>query len=301
MKLKWQRRIYDARGFHPSAKSKVNMHTTVELDPDAYTCNIPVGVWENIQQAIITNNLESLSDLTDEVVQLSDMQENQHVQEITSEMKDISIVKHHASFSKELRQASVVLVQMVAECRKGLMRPTMRLLNFTNECDMCIQHMQDPVSCFADVATNHMKLSYTEIENYQRVILPILNMEAACNSMAESDPIVISNEQISLRLSNGKYYGQLQLPMAYCKPRHIMLLRNSKDEESDFHDFMCLRCPFTDETDSKQMWVGHAVQTKAATSKEGDVIVDFGIHYMNERPPVLLTTGRTACHIELLA
>ena len=296
--LQWQKRIYDATGFHPLAKTKATMNEPLVLNPNTNVGNVPVGIWQMLQQAISDRDEHKLAVLSDKVVTMCKAQER--MQELTSEMKDVRIVKHHVPFSWKFRPGSAVQVQMVAECPMGLIQPAIRLLNFTPEYDMCIQHVKNPVSCFADIVTNHLKNSYRDIQDYQNILLPIMKMEAACNAVADADSVVISNAQVTLHLSNSKYYGQFKVSKSYCKLRLINLLKNSKDEESQVHDFMCLRFPFDDDTGTKQTWVGHAERTRAHLNNEGEIVVEFGIHHMNEKPPKVITKGSTLCHIQLI-
>jgi len=76
---------------------------------------------------------------------------------------------------------------------------------------------------------------------FQRVWLPILAMEAASKTTQSGEPIVCNNVPVSLSKRNGRYYGKLHLPLDFCKTRCIKLFNNSKDEEEDASDYLCLR------------------------------------------------------------
>ena len=76
---------------------------------------------------------------------------------------------------------------------------------------------------------------------FQRVWLPILAMEAASKTVQSGDPIACNNVRVSLTKHNDRYYGELHLPVEFCKKRCIKLFNNSKDAEEDASDYLCIR------------------------------------------------------------
>jgi hypothetical protein len=76
-------------------------------------------------------------------------------------------VYHHVCFSSCYRRGMVIPVQFGAECRGGYVQPVPRLLNLTPEKDICIEHREDAVRCFADVATEKVQQVYESVDHYQ--------------------------------------------------------------------------------------------------------------------------------------
>ena len=68
-------------------------------------------------------------------------------------------------------------------------------------------------------------------------------MESAHTAVNDGEPIVIHNIRIALHESNKNYYGHFELNAKFCKDRHIKIVKNSKDDDEESNDYLCIRVP----------------------------------------------------------
>ena len=155
---------------------------------------------------------------------------------------------------------------------RGLLEPTVRLVNLTRQLDLCIEHTDQPVKCFAETAILHSKKSYQDIAEYQKIWLAILAIEAVEGAVKEGDPIVVHNVNVAIEREDNNLRGRFTLPKAFCKSRHIPLIRNMKQDEDETENFLCIRCAMIPDhraqRQSRNVWVGHALTQKAYVINE---------------------------------
>ena len=308
--LEWKKRIYDERSFHPYARTAREAMNPVELDPYANIMKVKANAWKNILKALKLKEGKHLQkyvkSMLDNAEYSADNRMN-FVRQLTSEVKNNeTIVKHHCQFELNLNEGCAMRVQIIARMTKGLLQPCLGLLGMTSDLDICVNHADDPIGCFATVAVTNLKKQYKSVKSYQDIMLPVLSMEAACKAVSEGDPIIINNCHIYLyRGPDGKLMGKCKFSKEFCRKRMIKFTKNSKDEDCEDHDYMCLRVPLEK---AGNVWVGHAVQEKASIAetkkkdKENDTItVLFNIHHSSEKvPEELLIRKKNKAHIELI-
>jgi hypothetical protein len=118
-------------------------------------------------------------------------------------------------------------------------------------------------------------------------------MEAAQAAAQDGEPIVIHNVDISMHTANGAYYGFFQLPRSFCFKRKIKLLKNSRGDDEDANDYLCLRIPLplSDKTGvqhrCRNVWLAHAVATysSATQATEETVKCEFKLQHFSRPPP----------------
>ena len=187
---------------------------------------------------------------------------------------------------------------------RGLLEPTVRLVNLTRQLDLCIEHTDQPVKCFAETAILHSKKSYQDTEEYQEVWLPILAMEAAEGAVKEGDPIIVHNVKVAMLHQEGRLHGRFRLGVRFCKTRHIRLVRSTKQDEEETQDFLCIRYKNAKQNHSRDVWVGHAVTQNVCVNNDDEVVVNFRLFHYNIDPPVETMEENNedgvACTVELL-
>ena len=187
---------------------------------------------------------------------------------------------------------------------RGLLEPTVRLVNLTRQLDLCIEHTDQPVKCFAETAILHSKKSYQDTEEYQEVWLPILAMEAAEGAVKEGDPIIVHNVKVAMLHQEGRLHGRFRLGVRFCKTRHIRLVRSTKQDEEETQDFLCIRYKTAKQNHSRDVWVGHAVTQNVCVNNDDEVVVNFRLFHYNIDPPFETMEENNedgvACTVELL-
>ena len=204
-------------------------------------------------------------------------------------------------------------VQVGAELVRGILEPTVRLVNLTRQLDLCIEHTDQPVKCFAEIAILHSKKSYQDVAKYQEIWLPILAMEAAEGAVKEGEPIVVHNVNVTVRWEDNNLCGRFTLPKAFCKSRHIPLIENMKQDEDETENFLCIRCALLPDQraqrQSRNVWVGHALTQKAYVINEddddddgGEIVLEFRVQHSNTDPPPAMMENDcgSSCTVELI-
>ena len=321
--LKWKRRIYDAEHDECDVKHtskgdrlKSDKKNPVCLSQNYHVRKVPLNEWLQVVDALDSESDQRLIENVRQIIPY--LEKNPVYAEITSEVKDSKIVHHHVPFTLQLENSATMYFQFGAESVRGILQPVITVLNLTPEYNLCVQHMNDAIKCFSDVAVRKVKDQYDSIEEYQDIWLPIIDMEAAYAAVQDANPITIKNVTVSLQENEdfpNQYYGKFFLDRMFCKERCINLLKNSKDEEEDMHDYLCLKFPLSsckyDHTIVKEnVWVCHALAQHGAVADNNNddssnngkqFCVDFVVHHFATKPPKeLLSNAELKCVVELL-
>ena len=315
--FKWNRRIYDVDYLAKVGRLKSDAKDPVCLSRNYHVRKVPLKTWLQVVAALDSQSNERLIEEVKQVIPF--LKQYPDCPEVTSEMKESKIVHHHVPFKLQLEKAATLHVQFGAESFRGILQPAITMLNLTPEYSICIQHMNDAIKCFSDIAVKAVKDQYDSVEEYQNIWQPIIDMEAAYAAVKDADPVTIRNVSVYLQESDNlpnQYCGQLSLNIMFCKERCINLLRNSKDAEEDMHDYLCLKFPLNPRHYDRSMvkentWVCHALAQHGAVSDDNSessnidsdqICVDFFVHHFNTEPPKeLLGNSQLKCTVELLS
>ena len=293
VKLHFMKRIYDTSPETRLARTKAQSMTQMELNPTSHVCHVPEDVWKDLQQTIRGRS----HDFSGKAALLIDSLLNrlppaQTISDISSEMRGKQpIIHHHANFGIHVEKASVVQVQLSTQNIHGLMSPMISLMNLTPHLDICLEHRKEPVACFAELATKFTKRVYHSLEEYQEIWKPLISMESAQAAVQDGEPITIHNVRISMHKSNDAFYGFIELTKQFCFLRHIKMLRNSKGEDEDSNDCLCLRIPVesSDKTgiqyQYRNVWMAHAVSTFVSETTNESVKLEFKLQRFSSPPP----------------
>lgn len=313
--ITFERRLYDTVKNHPAARKRLQLKKdcVINLVSDAHSASIDHDNWQYLQKCLTYEDEKQLRQCISHIQEDVRNQNQTGKMEVTSEMYDGALmVKHHVRFVKTLKKGTVVPIQWGAECTRGYLQPVIRMLNLTHEKDICIEHRNDPIKCFAETATDKILAEYQTVEHYKRIWLPILAMEAASKTVSAGESVLCNNVPITFKERNKQYYGTLKLDLQFCKRRSIKIFTNSKDGEDEANDYMCIRYHtgqnkiYESSTESctsfiRNVWVGHAVALYVSVSESEHVCLEFKIQHYNVKPPVeMINKGETKCTVEFL-
>jgi len=303
--LNWSKRYYDTR-MSRTTNARLESDRNYILEAGMFGILISQNMWLSMHNAIQHQRQNLLPRVSEAVQAKSAGQQQQQqrcntVKEVTSEMAaNKPLVRHHVKFSCDITRGAVVSVQFGAETFKGFLQPVIKLVNITDDKDICVEHQRDPVQAFALVATRKVKDSYQYADEYQNIWQAILAMEAATNAVQNNESVTCSNVPVRFINRNSKIYGKIKLSKEFCEERFISI--SSSDEET--HDYMCIRC-FLKNTRLKKsfirnVWVAHAI-VMSSSSVKGDIELTVKCNCPDTTVPSELLDGTSRdCTVEFL-
>ena len=323
IELTWKRRIYDTRHNAITGRSKISTEP-LSLRNDINIRHISSVLWKSMLEALEAGSDQRLLSDMQKVLALTNWNDPCICQELTSEMQGTKIVQHHVPFTLTLEKGTAMHVQFGAESVRGYIQPVITQLNLTPQFSLCIQHMNDPVKCFAEIATEPLLNQYSSLEEYQSIWRPLINMEAAYSAMRETDPVIIKNVSVELKQdANNKkfrYYGKLSLEKLFCRERSIHLVKSLKNGDEELHDYLCLKfelksCKYEHSIVKSNTWVCHALAQHSSTGDDmvedssknkshtsNKIHVKFLVkHYISKPPRELFDEADLRCTVELHA
>ena len=236
MLLKWRQRLYDLemwRGGQPV----IDVTENEILNPDKFIYQTPSNVWRSLVQSVTSdreNIIESIVKVKENLVDPS--AGIQYAVDVSSEGSPVFSGKQFVNFSIELRNASVLEVQLSSDFVKGLPSPHLQLLKLTPTFDICLEH-RNKIACFASTyVRSAVRQSYVDVSYYQSSWLPVMALEAANkavnNNMGTAVvirhvPIVWQSQGDSTEIA---FTGTCEIPFQFAKDRCIVL-SGSSDED----------------------------------------------------------------------
>lgn len=309
--LTWQQRLYSLRG--QSSEISEPSCSPVKLNPHQKIQFVSLGKWKKVINAMINDNLYTIKDYIDEKEILEVVPEcHETYSDTTSEKQNGIIIKQCTEFSLSFNRGQVIPVQLGADQRGGMLLPTIHLLEITNNVKCCLQHMSDPVRCFAAYATTHAGNRKMTASEYKQRWLDIFRMESVTNA-SKSMSIIINDLPITFRASTHSD-GFFVLTRTFCQDRDVDLRwerPNTGCETTPFErNFLCIRCEMVNETPSRArtacspnnryIWVGHG-ETKFIQKENSAAKVYFLLHNESRRPTLAMNyASNTLCTVEIL-
>lgn len=146
----------------------------------------------------------------------------------------------HVTAQKQLRLFDLVSIQLSSKPIRGLLRPTVQLINFPSGISVCVEHNSYPSDCFADVPSMPgillaSKRSYHSLDDYRDVWMPLLDIESATGSIRNSSTgmsVLIHNFQVTWAKRGNKIVGSTNLDFDYASENKIAC---------QVGDYVCLR------------------------------------------------------------
>jgi hypothetical protein len=298
--LRWKKRIYDNSSSPIYTRNFVDKTEFTPLCNNKFTKEIELQSWNELKKYIFKGEENEIAGATSRMLDRSlSFGSTFGVNDVSSEMSEgKKIVQHHCHFNYTFKAANVCQVQLGASEGKGILEPEVKLINLSDRLDICVEHMTNPIKCFADVATQECKVKYRDLQEYKDIWLPVLAMESATSSVTNGDPIIIYNVEITLRQNNGLYFGSFELPKNFCEHRKIPFISDSKEEKDTTLDYFCIRFTYDQSLErstkpddavnhltKRNVWTVHALKTNAILDRKKYIKVDFEVkQHTAERP-----------------
>ena len=337
--LEWQMRIYDTRPDCRNRRNPLESNFVENIDGNRFITKIPMSMWSNLLFAVQHEHFETFKEVfksTESEVnamKCNDYSQNNFKRDITCEVTEgMEMTKLHCNFKTRLSPCSVIQVQLESIIKRGLLSPTIQLINITPGVSICVEHRCRPVQSFdASTTLPAYKFQYRNLQEYRNIWQKLLNMESAHQIVDGDDSCLVHHTQVSVPQSGD--YGFIHLDEDFCSRRRIDLQCKSKDRNIDsvvnlsdegsdseselisvgplrikkrtktfsmLYDYFCIRYYYKDncveETNSSQ-WVAHAVSRKYMKKK--DILIQFTS--FGKRPPPDELKGKTVeCTVEWL-
>lgn len=311
--LSWQQRLYSSLGFSSDA-SKFK-RGPVNINPHQKVIFVSFRKWKTLLDSLTRDNINSLEDdnvFEPEVLPL--VRECQNTQnDASSETIGGVIGKQYTEFKLTFNKAQILPLQIGAEQKEGMLMPVIHLLEITKNVKCCIQHISNPVRCFAAYATKHAGNRRMALHEYIQRWLNIFRMESVTNA-TKSISIVIND--LLVHFSDSDIFdGFFVLPKTFCLQRDIDFNWQKENEEdivSYQADLLCIRCELVKgvpsqrnkacSPDERWIWVGHGETKLCQKGKiKGDVKVHFKLHKSSTRPvSSMIVPSSPTCTVEIL-
>ncbi|XP_062574953.1 helicase with zinc finger domain 2-like [Saccostrea cucullata] len=311
--LSWLQRLYSWREYLSS--TPVSNGGSVNLNPHRKVNFVSIGRWKMFINAMINDSIHTLGENFDDGEVLPIVPEclETHLDAISEKHND-TIVQQYTEFSLSFDRGQVIPLQLGAEQKGGIVVPTIHLLEISKNVKCCIQHMSDPIECFAAYATRHAGNRPMTPDEYVKVWSEIFRMESITNA-SNSLSVVINH--LPIRFCSSKIgYGFFVLNKTFCLQRDLNFQWEKTESDGKFvpfeRNFLCIRCetqngcPLEDSFNSppnrRWIWVGHG-ETKFIQKDiiNDEVTVQFQLHEKSRKPTLPMINATTCiCTIEIL-
>ncbi|KAJ0044086.1 hypothetical protein NL108_005995, partial [Boleophthalmus pectinirostris] len=279
--LQWKRRIYSA--------DKDRLHRELQTQCHSGPCLvIPFHVWKSIVDAIKEEKWEEANSLI-----LRAKTEEEPSQTLVNTSPSAKQIEHEVEISLQLKPGNTLRVQMTCEVYRGFWRPVVQLVSITPKFELCVDHVQNPVTCFSRCANNPSQIHFNKPEDYVRIWEPLCEMESASTAVRDCNCIIIENLEVNFSQRRGESLeGNFFLHSAWIEEWAITEFNLS-------HCFLCIRKPALplkkdilekyDLSDyikpgdpAEFTWVAHGVTTNYEVKKkpqEGN-LVHFNVNHL---------------------
>uniref|UniRef100_A0A3B4FHD3 Helicase with zinc finger 2 n=1 Tax=Pundamilia nyererei TaxID=303518 RepID=A0A3B4FHD3_9CICH len=315
--LKWKRRIYSA--------DAMQIHQELKMMADSHPCiEVPLRVWKDTIEAIDNGKLDhakrlimhadaDLKELGKQTV-LPQSSEGYYIQaeKCLSEEQEIPEMQteHFVDIQLELQPGDILQVQLTSSIKRGYQMPTVQLVHIKPKFEMCVDHVNSPITCFSRLADIPSRTHYNDTKEYIRIWKPLCEMESAANAVNESDIIIIENLQVKFNQElEGILKGSFFLPLQWinewaiefnlrncflCIRKRGLKLETSNVETSNVENSTLV--------DPKEFtWVAHGFTSNAEKLKNGGSKVEFYIsHLPMETIPECVFQKNTHFTVEII-
>uniref|UniRef100_A0A8C6UN33 DNA2/NAM7 helicase helicase domain-containing protein n=1 Tax=Neogobius melanostomus TaxID=47308 RepID=A0A8C6UN33_9GOBI len=111
-------------------------------------------------------------------------------------------IEHEVEITLVLKPGDALQVQMTCEVHRGYWSPVIQLVSITPRFELCVDHVNNPVTCFSRCAESPTCIHYNNIEDYVRIWKPLCEMESASTAIRDSDIIIIENLEVNFNRGN---------------------------------------------------------------------------------------------------
>ncbi|XP_067904315.1 3'-5' exoribonuclease HELZ2 [Heterodontus francisci] len=231
MKLTWKKRVYCLE-----TPRNVILPPKPFCNPHVHT--ISANTWQQFVKAVRSEEFSKVAALLLEKCQSVKSNGKQgYFGKIEASKCQLSSISHFVHISLEVKNGDALQLQLTTDVRNGFLVPAVQLLSITPMFEICVEHVENPITCFSEYASKSPKKSYSDAKEYQTIWGPLCAMESASSAVCENEVIVIYDVKITWTMEDRqdrKLHGSFSIPKEYCKNWHIgSALTNC---------YLCIRC-----------------------------------------------------------
>ena len=154
--------------------------------------------------------------------------ENTHLNTSVNESPEESITMSSLALHDDLnahtkfyRRGDAISVYLGAEMHRGLLRPTILAVKFTDSIVCCMRHRRHPIKSFGVPQMSSTKAAYSDVREYQAVMLPLLDCEAATSSVNSDSTVQVVLQNMSVQWNDSKSLTQTKLSLCPCRRMRV--------------------------------------------------------------------------------
>lgn len=215
---------------------------------------------------------------------------------------------HHVTISLNVKNGNALQLQLTKGEKYGFLVPAVQLFNVTPMFEICVEHAENPVTCFSEYASKSPQSTYANIDDYQAIWLPLCAMESVTSAVAENEVIIIYGVKITWAKKCQTLLGTFSIPKEFCEKWQIKSALSKC--------YLCIRCrdlkqnvdkyltknegtlhqslkgltnsensPEVNIDPNRYIWVAHAVVEEFSndgqkSDREADIKTNFTVHQM---------------------
>lgn len=215
--LTWKRRIY--------AVDNIQIHQELKM-PDCGPCvELPLTTWKATVEAIDKENWDHAKSLT-----MGAKPKHLEKQNILPQSSNVPLSKtdsctfkeqeeqrqHEVDIEFQLQRGDTLQIQMTTDIKRGYHMPAVQLVRIKPKFEICVHHVQSPITCFSRSADDPSRTFYSDTDEYVRIWRPLCEMESASSAVDETDSIVIESLVVKFNQEHeGILTGSFFLPLAW--------------------------------------------------------------------------------------
>lgn len=322
--LKWRKRIYMYNKGN-TMNEKENM--LKNFTDNEYCKEIKEDKWLrllNLLQNIDSVNPKLNSNLI-QVVNDVKTDLNKHVKHYSSDVSHDSEnsegfidddkfcwkINNFVEFSFTLKKGDLLKGQIGSGSKWGLFVPRIQYLKITPNYGICLQHFENPASCFSEHPSTKIKPFYGNIDEYRKILLPIIELEGLSSLQGECS---VTIQNISIRWftksnNTSKMQGRFNISKEFCEKRNInidvgncfcIIYNNLRDYDNSKHKSY-FSSNFKDckyESDDL-IWICHAVCSSKENQKNEEIVIHLEVKTHNFEFPEVLDKENHCANISI--
>ena len=120
-------------------------------------------------------------------------------------MSSLALHQDLSAHTKFYRRGDAISVYLGAEMHRGLLRPSILAVKFTDSIMCCMRHRRHPTKSFGVPQMSPTKGTYSDVQQYQAVMLPLLLCEAATSSVNSDSTVQVILQNVSVQWNDSKF------------------------------------------------------------------------------------------------
>ena len=144
-------------------------------------------------------------------------------------MSSLALHQDLSAHTKFYRRGDTISVSLGAEMNRGLLRPSILAVRFSDSIVCCMRHRRHPTIAFGVLALTATKATYVDVQEYQKVMLPLLECEAATASINSDSTIQVILQNVSVQWNGSKLIENLSIHAFYSCVKLVISLTSQTD------------------------------------------------------------------------